>query len=346
VTGRSAGVERRADGAQRQPSLRCSRLTVVRRCAAAVAALLASGIVFAQRTVPDPDFDASVPKPSYTREHPRVVMDEAHYNYHTAQGRYKPLADLLRNDGYDIRIGKGRFDSAGLHSVRVLIVANALGGEAVPDQTKPAFSAQECDTVGEWVRRGGALLLIADHAPFGHAAHDLAIRFGVEMGAGFAFDPQNSEGDPTILVFSRANGLLGDHPVTRGRDESERVRRVVAFTGQSLTIPFGATALMKFAPSAYEAAAAAATRSALADAPTSLDGNAHTEPIGGRAQAVAMSFGKGRVIVAGEAAMFSAQRLTWDRPGRPDVRFGMNAAGNDDRQFALNALHWLSGAIK
>jgi hypothetical protein len=343
--GQAAGVERLADGGQRQPSLDSSRLVVARQCAAAVAALLASGIVFAQRTIADPDFDASVPRPSYTQGHPRVVMDEAHYNFHTAEGRYKPLADLLRNDGYDIRIGKGRFDSAGLHSVRVLIVANALGGSAERDQTKPAFTAQECDTVGEWVRGGGALLLIADHAPFGQAAYDLAIRFGVEMGAGFAFDPQNSEGNPTILVFSRANGLLGDHPVTRGRDESERVRRVVAFTGQSLSIPFGATALMKFAPSAYEAAAAAATRSGTPDAPRSLDRNAHTESIGGRAQGVAMPFGKGRVIVVGEAAMFSAQRLTWDKLGQPDLQFGMNAAGNDDRQFALNALHWLSGAI-
>ncbi len=29
-----------------------------------------------------------------------------------------------------------------------------------------------------------------------------------------------------------------------------------------------------------------------------------------------------------------------------ETRFGMNVPGNDDRQFALNALHWLSGLLK
>ena len=41
--------------------------------------------------------------------------------------------------------------------------------------------------VERWVRNGGALLLIADHTPFGSAAHDLALRFGVDMGRGYVF---------------------------------------------------------------------------------------------------------------------------------------------------------------
>jgi hypothetical protein len=41
----------------------------------------------------------------------------------------------------------------------------------------------------------------------------------------------------------------------------------------------------------------------------------------GRAQALAMPFGKGRVVVFGEAAMLTAQ----------NVNFGMNYPGTDDR---------------
>jgi hypothetical protein len=52
------------------------------------------------------------------------------------------------------------------------------------------------------------------------------------------------------------------------------------------------------------------------------------------------------VVIVGEAAMFSAQRLPSQKPGQPDFRFGMNAPGNDDKQFVLNALHWLSGALR
>jgi hypothetical protein len=60
----------------------------------------------------------------------------------------------------------------------------------------------------------------------------------------------------------------------------------------------------------------------------------------GRAQGAALSFGKGRVVVLGEAAMLTAQVA-------PRVfRFGMNLPGIDNRQLALNIMHWLSGLLK
>jgi hypothetical protein len=48
----------------------------------------------------------------------------------------------------------------------------------------PAFTPAECDAVRDWVRGGGALLLIADHVPWGDASAILARQFGVEMGLG------------------------------------------------------------------------------------------------------------------------------------------------------------------
>jgi hypothetical protein len=60
----------------------------------------------------------------------------------------------------------------------------------------------------------------------------------------------------------------------------------------------------------------------------------------GRAQGIALKLGKGRLIVLGEAAMLSAQ-IT----GPNKMPFGMNVPGTDDRQFALNVLHWLSGLL-
>jgi hypothetical protein len=308
--------------------------------------LLVGTSAFAQ-AISDPDFNVSVRTPTYTREHPKVVIDQGHHNYHTADGRYKPLADLLRNDGYEVTGGTGgQFDSESLQGARVLIVANALGSEFDRDASKPAFTPQECDTVREWVRAGGALLLIADHAPFGSAAYDLAARFDVDMGKGFLFDPKNSEKNPTILVFSRTNGLLGDHPVTDGRNDSERVQRIVAFTGQSLSVPHGATALMRLAPSAYETSTFDEGMKKIKNAGPDANSNDQARSITARAQGVALEFGKGRVIIVGEAAMFSAQLAKSNKPGKPDFRFGMNAPGNDDRQFALNALHWLSGAYQ
>jgi hypothetical protein len=57
----------------------------------------------------------------------------------------------------------------------------------------------------------------------------------------------------------------------------------------------------------------------------------------GRAQGLAVEVGKGRVVVLGEAGMLSAQR---NGPGGSPV--GMNFPGYDNRQLALNIMHWLS----
>jgi hypothetical protein len=308
----------------------------------ALTVLSFSSLTYAQITVADRDFNTSVPAPAYTREHPRVVLDEAHHNFHTMHGRYQPLAQLLERDGYQVDPGTAVFTRSFLQAIRVLVISNALGGDEDADAGKPAFAAEECDVVEAWVRDGGSLMLIADHAPFGSAAHDLALRFGVEMGEGFVFDMKDSAGDPTFLVYSAANGLLGEHPIIHGRNEAERVQRIVAFTGQSLSVPRGAVALMKLAPSAYEVGSYAAGLAA-GEHDQNRAADAKSRAVGGRAQGVAVLYGRGRVVVVGEAALFSAQVLKIS--GQPDMRFGMNAPGNDDKQFALNAFHWLSGTI-
>jgi hypothetical protein len=293
--------------------------------------------------IADPNFKSQVERPAYPQSHPVVTIDEAHANYHTADGRYKPFADLLTSDGYRIVRGTKPFAKGSLHGVRVLVVANAVSPKE--DTVAPAFADAECDAVRDWVRAGGSLLLIADHAPFGAAAEALGKRFGVDMGKGFAYDRENSEGGPTLLVSSRENGLLGDHPVVRGRDKAEEVKRIVAFTGQSLSVPAGATAIMKLGPNAYEAP----TRE---DAAAALDAGdkgpgTHAESVKGRAQGVVMAFGKGRVAIFGEAAMFSAQVVRFEEDGKPqEFQMGMNVPGNDDRQLALNLMHWLSGLLK
>jgi hypothetical protein len=308
-------------------------------------ALAGSANLHAQ-VVSDPAFDTTVERPAYVQEHPRVVIDEAHFNYHTASDRYRPLALLLRSDGYEVSAGTAKFDRDSLRAAKVLIIANARGGaEGSASVGAPAFTEAECDAVRDWVRAGGALLLIADHAPFGSAAANLAGRFGVVMGKGHVFDLANSDANPTILVFSNENGLLGRHAITRGRGDAENVKRVVAFEGQSLSVPQGATTLMKLGSTAYESdsredmqlAQSAAQRN-----PTSRAPIVHARSVADAAQGLAMEFGRGRLVITGEAAMFSAQVI--HQESRPDFKFGMNAPGNDDRQFALNALRWLSRA--
>ena len=64
----------------------------------------------------------------------------------------------------------------------------------------------------------------------------------------------------------------------------------------------------------------------------------------GRAQGLAFDYGKGRLVVMGEAAMFSAQVARFTDPSgrRNEIKMGMNVPGNDNQQFLLNIMHWLT----
>ena len=280
----------------------------------------------------DPDFNARVDKPAYRERGPKVLFDEAHNNFHTATGRYKPFADLITNDGYQITSNQQIFTRQVLQGYRVLVISNALGTARMndPNAGNPAFTDAESDTVREWVRGGGSLLLIADHAPMGAANQVLAKRFDVDMSKMFTVDPDNSDKEslnPSFIIYTRESGRLVDHPITRGRNASERVNKVIAFTGQSLKGPSASIAFMKLADTAMDA----------------MPGQ-NNKPVSaaGRAQGIAMKFGKGRVIVLGEAGMLSAQVVS---NGPQQMKFGMNRPGIDNRQLALNIMHWLSRAL-
>src|SRR6059036_345490 len=79
--------------------------------------------------VADPNFDAKVAHPAYTKNGPKVLFDEAHNNFHTASGRYKPFADLITNDGYQVTPNTQKFSAPILKGFDILVISNAMGAE-------------------------------------------------------------------------------------------------------------------------------------------------------------------------------------------------------------------------
>jgi hypothetical protein len=270
-----------------------------------------------QRT--DPDFDVSIARPSYTEKHPAVLFDEAHQNFHTASGRYKVFADLISNDGCRVTPNRDFLTPELLAKFDLFITANAPAKSA---ESPSAFTSEECDAVANWVQGGGALLLITDHEPFGSGSQELAKRFGVNMSLLVSVDPKSTTKNG--LLFSRADGRLGDHPILQGRDQSERINRILTFTGQSLNGPPGSAQLLKFSDTAMDV------------------GSGKKVSAAGRAQGIAFTYGKGRVVVMGEAGELSAQIYG----AEPAGKMGMNVPGCDNRQLALNIIHWLTGLIE
>lgn len=298
--------------------------------------LLAAGLVapVAAQQLADTAFALKGAAPTFTRTHPVVLLDEAHANFHTLDGRYLVFGNVLRQDGYDVRPSRVPFTAAALEGARVLTIANALhpsnaGGANWKLPTPSAFTPAEIAAVREWVKRGGSLLLIADHMPFPGAAGELAAAFGIHMLNGFAFD---STRKVSIFTYTRASGRLATHPITEGRSARERIDSVVAFTGQAFHVDAPGLPLMTLAPGTIVLEPSVAWQ---------FDDKTRTEPGAGLQQGAAVQYGKGRVAVFGEAAMFSAQVQ-----GAARTPMGMNdPKAPQNAQFLLNVLHWLSGLL-
>jgi len=293
--------------------------------------LAAAGRGTAQQE-PDLQYAPPVPRPAYAaNEGPRVVIDEAHHNFHTVDGRYAPFAALLRRDGCRVAGGTEPFSADALRAADVLVIANALHERNVEDWSLPtpsAFTPEEIAAVRAWVEGGGSLLLIADHMPFAGAAGALAAAFGAEYSNGYARPGRPASGMADL--FEPGAGLA-ESAVTRGRVDDERVTQVATFAGSAFRPPRDAVPVLRFGAGSVSLE----TKRAPGITPDAV-----TVPIEGWCQGAILKVGSGRVALFGEAAMFSAQLA-----GPTRLPVGMNAPeAARNHQLLLNVMHWLTRA--
>ena len=300
---------------------------------------------------------------------PNVCVDEAHFNYHTAGGLYKPFAELLRGDGYRVTRFRSGFTADALTDCEILLIANAQAeantrgfGSPRSNSAYPhasAFVREEIDEIILWVRGGGTLFLIADHAPWPAAVSDLALLLGVHMLDGYAYSSKEDYATGMVVFgavleegwreFVRLDGrpfeffdpilanrgTLAPHPVIEGRNSEERIGSVVTFSGQAFYASEEWEPILVFGPNAV-------SRTPLN---FNLEDAAWTDgpllSVAGWLQGALRKLDQGRVAILGEAAMCTAQ---FDDSGKvPD---GMNAPqASQNAQFCLNVMHWLSGLL-
>lgn len=281
--------------------------------------------------VPDTAFRPETGPPAHRPgTGPRVVLDEAHNNFHTVDGRYQTFAGVLRRDGFVVEGGTGSFTAASLADVDLLVIANALHDSDVEEWRLPnpsAFTQAEIQAVSGWVRNGGSLLLIADHMPFPGAAADLAASFGFELMNGFAGVDVARGSVP--LIFRTSDGGLSDHPIVRGGGGPMRVDSVATFTGEAFRIPPGAVSLLTLPPGSV---------SLNPEVAWEFMETTDVEDVGGWSQGAVAEVGRGRVAVFGEAAMFSAQLA-----GPNAFPMGMNAPlAAQNPLLLVNLVRWLT----
>ena len=294
--------------------------------------ILFSPTLFYAQQIADTTYKPMIQNPEYEfNKGPVVLIDAGHYNFHTKNGRYKPFSNLLERDGYNVKEYKGVFKRNDLAKGKILVISNALS-ENVEDWVIPnpsAFTKLEINEVSKWVFEGGNLFLIADHMPMAAAAKDLAKAFGFDFTNGFVFDTL-SKGP---IHFNLKEKILIESIITKGRDSTESVEQIATFTGQAFKIPDDATSILTFG-TGYT--------NFLPDTAWVFDDTTIRYNVEGWSQGAYKKYGKGRIVVFGEAAMFTAQLA-----GPQKRKGGMNSElAPENHQLLLNIIHWLDGKLE
>lgn len=282
-------------------------------------------LLFAQQ-VPDINYNPKIVNPAYSKGKGTIIyIDEAHHNFHTRTGRYAPFAQLLEKDGYVTKSFTQKFTDTNLKDVKILVIANALNeiNVEVWDLPNPsAFTEDEVLAIEKWVANGGSLFLIADHMPFPAAAATLASKFGFKFHNAFNIDIVNP------AYFWRSNGSIVESVITSGRNTAETVYQIPKTEGQGFDIPADATSILKFYGTSFLL---------YPKKNWHFDSDTPMLSAEGMSQGAFKKHGKGRVVVFGEASLFTAQI------GQPGNRkMGMNSAtAKDNYKLLLNCIHWL-----
>ena len=285
---------------------------------------------------------------------PVVLVDEAHHNFLTINNRFKPFAQVLLSDGITVESNKKSFSLQALKNVDILVIANALDKKRSDWQPpfNQALTNDEVSAVVEWVRNGGSLFLVADHAPFPKIIESLATALG------FTF----TNGHVKATLFSKATGTLISHEVTyenakpnpkhlnnvelpvfmqesqngtftsvlNSQLHAKEVIQVKTFGGAAFLPPQEATSLLTLGPR---------TVSIEPEVPFEITSSTRRRGIEGWSQGALLVLGKGRVAVFSEGMMFSSQIDT-----RTGDKHGMRSVGAEQNErFLLNIIHWLAG---
>ena len=125
--------------------------------------------------------------------------------------------------------------------------------------------------------------------------------------------------------------MLGSHPIIKGRNSSETVKRVQTFGSSTIIGPPGSINLLPLSKSSVD----------FMSIDTRVISRVPVKTKGMRSHGIAFDFGKGKVVVTDAWAL---KALIFEPSERG--RMGMNTPGNDNKQFALNIVRWLTGYLK
>lgn len=277
--------------------------------------------------VADETFYYPIPTPTYIAgSGSQVLFDEAHNNASTLRGAYAPFGKLLVSDGYQVVSSKEKVTFELLKKAKIYVTVNAMYDMEDWDlPARSAFSPEEIDELSNWVADGGSLFLVTDHMPCGASVNELAGRFGINILNGFAIRK-----DGRSEVFSKEKKTLLSNEITsRPGKEVDSIR---CWGGTGFLVPPHAQVISVLGDDyqIYLPSQVSQIKKRLSDTIPSISGR-------GLVNGAYLKFGKGRIVIFGDGATFSAQLQ-----GVKSEKRGMNhPEATQNAPFLLNIIHWL-----
>ncbi|MBK1442660.1 hypothetical protein JHJ32_21855 [Parapedobacter sp. ISTM3] len=277
--------------------------------------------------VADENFDYPVSTPTYTAgSGPLILFDEAHHNASTLKGAYSTFGKLLVRDGYKVASSKDKVSLDLLKGAKIYVSVNAMYDmENWNLPARSAFSPDEINELCNWVAGGGSLFLVTDHMPCGAAVNELAGRFGINIMNGFAI---RKDGRPE--VFSKEKKTLMANEITS--PPGKAIDSIMCWGGTGFIVPSHAHVISILGDDyhIYLPNDVSQIKKPLPDTIPYVSGR-------GLVNGAYLTFGKGRIVIFGDGAPFSAQLQ-----GIKSEKRGMNHPGaTQNTQFLFNIIHWL-----
>ncbi|GAA4780739.1 hypothetical protein GCM10023231_04870 [Olivibacter ginsenosidimutans] len=277
--------------------------------------------------VADENFNYPISVPVYPiGSGPLIIFDEAHHNASTLRGAYAAFGKLLTSDGYQVVSSREKVTIERLREAKIYVTVNAMYD--MEDWNLPArsaFSQDEINALSNWVANGGSLFLVTDHMPCGAAVNDLAGRFGINIINGFAIRK-----DRLPEIFSKKRKTLIPNEITDPR--GKEIDSIMCWGGTGFIVPSNAHVISSLGDdyNIYLPNNVAQIKRPLPDTLPYISGR-------GLVNGAYLNFGKGRIVVFGDGAPFSAQLQ-----GIKSEKRGMNHPwARQNAQFLLNIMHWL-----
>ena len=281
--------------------------------------------------VTDENFSYLISVPMYEKGGgPLILFDEAHNNAVTLKGAYSAFGKLLQQDGYNIVSTKENVSLSLLEKGEIFVTVNAMYD--MEDWNLPsesAFSQEEINALSTWVASGGSLFLVTDHMPCGASVNDLAGRFGINVINGFAL---RKDGLPE--VFSKQRNTLFSNAITS--HPGKEIDSIMCWGGTGFIVPTNAH-IISVLGNDYNIYLPNDVSQIKRPIPPNLPYISGMGLVNG----AYLKFGKGKIVIFGDGAPFSAQLQ-----GIKSNKRGMNHPwARQNAQFLLNIVHWLDGRL-